>query len=193
MELYEKYKTLFDTWGVNTPLRKAHFMGQCENESGFKLVRENENYRPEVLGTLFKKYFPTIELCNKYAHNQQAIANRIYANRMGNGDEASGDGWRYRSGGFIGTTGKSQYEILKKETGIDFVGNPDLILTEGNSLIAALHYWKAAGLNAYADKDDCDGVSDMINIGHHTPKAGDAIGYAHRKEFTNKWKKKLGI
>src|SRR5437899_1952708 len=186
--LHEKYKTLFDSFHVNTSLRIAHFMAQAEHESGFKLVRENLNYKPEVLGSLFKKYFPTIDLCNKYAHNPEAIANRIYANRMGNGNEASGDGWKFRGGGYFQNTGYSQYSQLTKDTGIDFITIPNIILVEANAVLAALHYWNKTGLNTHADKDDCDAISDLINIGHHTPKIGDAIGYQHRKALTEKWK-----
>lgn len=191
MELYEKYKSAFDKYGVNTSLRISHFMGQAETESGFQLKRENMNYSAESLGRVFHKYFPTIELSNQYAHNTIGIANRVYSARMGNGSEVSGDGWKYRGGGYFQITGKVNFQEMSKDTGIDFVSNPDLILEEPNAIISALWYWDKTGLNSWADKDDCDAISDLINIGHHTPKIGDAIGYAKRKEFTEKWKTKL--
>lgn len=193
MELYEKYKTLFKTYGLNTPLRIAHFMAQCEHESGFKLIRENLNYRAEVLGTLFKKYFPAKELANSYAHKPQQIANRIYANRMGNGNEESGDGWKYRGASYFQITGKDNYKSLSKDTKIDFVTKPELLLEESNAILSALWYWNKRNLNELADKDNTDAISDLINIGHRTNKIGDAIGYLERKRLVDKWKTKLNI
>jgi putative chitinase len=189
MNLAEKYQTEFEKYGVNTSLRKAHFMAQIEHESGLKPIDESFNYKPERLHLIFKKYFPTIALANAYAGNKIKIANRVYANRMGNGNEASGEGYKYHGRGFIQLTGKDNYKAFAKATGIDVVTYPDLLLDEQYAIIAALHFWKSNGLNALADKDDLDAVSDKINIGHVTEKEGDAIGYAHRKELLTKYKK----
>jgi putative chitinase len=186
--LYIKYKSLFEKYGVITPLQKAHFMAQIEHESGLKPISENLNYRPETLMKVFKKYFPIPSKANEYAGKPQAIANRVYANRMGNGDEASGMGFKFRGRGYIQLTGKDNYNALSKATGIDFVSNPDLLLQEVNAMIAALWFWKTNGLNALAAKDDLDAVSDKINIGRNTIKKGDAIGYAHRAELLKKYK-----
>lgn len=188
MNLYEKYQTEFEKYGVNTSLRKAHFMAQIEHESGLKPIDESFNYKPERLRVVFKKYFPTIALANTYAGNRFKIANRVYANRMGNGNEASGDGYKYHGRGFIQLTGKDNYKAFAKATGIDVVTHPDLLLDEQYAIIAALHFWKSNGLNALSDKDDLDAVSDKINIGQVTEKEGDAIGYAHRKELLTKYK-----
>lgn len=188
MKLWEKYKTLFNAYHINTPLRIAHFMAQAEHESGLKLVSENLNYSPIQLANKFKKYFPTLEIANKYGHKPEKIANRMYANRMGNGDEASGDGWKYRGRSYFQNTGKSQYLLLSKDTRIDCYENPDLLLQEANGIICALWYWNKNKLNALADKDDLDGISDLINIGRHTPKIGDAIGYDSRKKMLSKYK-----
>jgi putative chitinase len=188
MNLWEKYKTLFNGYHVNTPLRIAHFMAQATHESGLKLVAENLNYSAVGLGKTFKKYFPTPAIANAYARNPEKIANRAYANRMGNGDEASGDGWKYRGRGYFQNTGKNGYLVLSKDTKIDCYNNPDILLEEANATVAALWYWGKNKLNDFADKDDLDAISDIINIGHHTPKVGDAIGYEHRKELLLKYK-----
>jgi len=104
---------LLPDYGINTPQRIAAFIAQCAHESGnFVFLKENLNYKAPTLRKLFAKYFPTDELANEYANKpnkQEAIANRIYANRMGNGDEASGDGFRYCGRGLIQLTGKENY------------------------------------------------------------------------------------
>lgn len=191
MMLHEKYKTLFKKYGLTTPLRIAHFLAQLEHESGLKPISEDLRYSPKRLNEVFKKYFPTIELANKYAFKPVAIANRVYANRMGNSNEASGEGFKYRGRGFIQITGKDNYAALKKDTGIDYVNNPDLLLNEADAMISALWYWKRIGGNALADKDDLDAISDRINLGRDTVKEGDANGYKDRKQKLIKWKQIL--
>ena len=183
MELNEKYKTLFDSYNVNTSLRKAHFMAQIEHESGLKPVSENLNYSADGLGKTFAKYFPTKEICNSYAKNPIAIASRVYSSRMGNGSETSQDGWKYRGRGFIQLTGKDNYLVLSKETKIDFVANPDLLMQESNALISALWFWNKHKLNELADKDDCKGITKAINGGFN--------GLEAREQLLIKWKSKL--
>jgi len=101
----------------------AHFFGQCYHETGgFKVFEENLNYSDSGLLKIFPKYFKTAEIANQYARNPMKIANRVYAGRMGNGDEASGDGWKYRGRGAIQLTGKSNYILFRKE--------PDTVATE---------------------------------------------------------------
>jgi putative chitinase len=188
MRLDEKYKTLFVKNEVNTPLRLAHFMAQMEHESNLKPIAENLNYSAEGLIKTFKKYFPTIESTVGYARNPIRIANKVYANRMGNGNEASGDGYKFRGRGFIQLTGKDNHAALSKDTKIDFVANPDLLLQEANALIAALWFWKKNGLSVLADKDNLDAISDKINMGRITVAIGDAKGYQDRKGKLDKWK-----
>lgn len=174
MKLYEKYKTLFGKYKVNTPLRIAHFMAQIEHESGLKPISENLNYSKEGLLKTFKKYFtediikidPKTKVqtvikgtASLYARQPEKIANKVYANRMGNRDEASGDGFKYRGFGYLQNTGRAMYEWLTEVTGIDFISNPDLLLIEANALIAALEFWKKNNLNALADKDDIKGIT----------------------------------
>ena len=189
MDLHKKYKTLLTNNGIFTPLRLAHFFAQLEAESGLKPIAENLNYSASALGTIFKKYFPTTELANKYARKPEQIANKVYANRMGNGIESSGEGWKYRGRGFIQITGKDNYAKLSKDTGIDYVKNPDLLLNEADAMISALWYWKQINGNKYADLDNLDAISDLINIGRITKAYGDANGFKHRKELLAKYKK----
>lgn len=174
LELCSKYKTLLNNYGINTPLRKVHLFAQLQHESGCEAIQENLNYSAEGLGKTFKKYFPTKELANAYARKPQQIANRVYANRMGNGDEKSGEGYKYKGRGFLQITGKDNYKQLSKDTGIDFVNHPELLLEEVNGLISALWFYKKHDLNSYADKDDVKTISKIIN--------GGAVGLENRVE-----------
>lgn len=183
MELYEKYKSLFNSYQITTPLRIAHFMAQIEHESGLKPISENLNYSALGLSKTFKKYFTSIESANNYARNPILIANKVYANRMGNGNEQSGDGWNFRGRGFIQITGKDNYLVMSKDTRIDFLNNPDLLLQEPNALISALWFWSKNKLNNFSDKDDVTTITKKIN--------GGLNGFEHRKELLTKWKNKV--
>jgi putative chitinase len=160
-----KYHTLLDNYEVDTPLRKAQFWGQVWHESKCRPISENLNYSSEGLGRTFSKYFPTKEIANAYARKPEKIANRVYGGRMGNGPESTGDGWKFKGKGFIQVTGKDNYTALSKDTGIDFLKNPDLLLEEPNALLSALWFWSKHNLNKYADKDDCKTISKLINGG----------------------------
>lgn len=189
--LSEKYKSLFNKFNVNTPLRLAHFIGQMTAESNLKPIEENLFYSADRLVVVFPKYFTPI-LAKQYARNPQKIANRVYSNRMGNGGENSGDGYRYRGRGFVQLTGKNNYAALTKWAqnsglNVDYVKNPDLLLNEADALISALWYWTANNINAYADKDQVLQVSRIINIGN--PNSGTPHGYENRKAQTEKFKK----
>lgn len=197
-----KYKTLLNKWGINTPLRVAHFMAQIEHESGFKLISENLNYSAQGLADTWssryavdpkaKRKVPNA-IANRLHRKPQDIANNVYANRMGNGEEKSNDGWNYRGRAFLQITGKDNYTKLSKDTGVDYVKNPDKLLVEADAMISACWYWKTNNINRYADKDDLDGVSDLINIGRKTDKIGDANGFEDRKLKLKKWKNLLKI
>lgn len=116
---------------ISTPLRLAHFLAQCGHESGnFTAVRENLNYSAQSLRAVFPKYFPTDALAQAYARQPEKIANRVYANRMGNKDEASGDGFKFRGRGFIQLTGHDNYKAFAQFIGEDLVANPDLVATK---------------------------------------------------------------
>jgi putative chitinase len=134
---------IMEKFGIDNPLRLSHFLSQCAHESGnFKLVRENLNYSADGLRKIFPKYFPTIEVANKYARQPEKIANRVYANRMGNGDEASGDGWKFRGRGAIQTTGKDNYAAFDKFVDDDILANPDLVATKYPLMSAAFFFHK---------------------------------------------------
>lgn len=178
-ELSNKYRTLLGRYEVNTPLRLAHFMAQMDHESGLKPVQENLNYSEQGLLRTFPRYFTPAQ-AREYARKPERIANRAYANRMGNGDEASGDGWRYRGRGFIQLTGKDNYIALTRESGIDYLNNPDLLLNEADAMISALWYWKRNNINSLADLDNIESVTRRIN--------GGLNGLAHRKQLTEYYK-----
>lgn len=185
--LSKKYKTILNRAGINTPMRLAHFFAQLDHESNLQPTRENMNYSASRLRQVFPKYF-TLSQAQSYARKPQAIANRVYSNRMGNGNEASGDGWKYRGGGYLQHTGKNEYKILTKNLKVDYVRNPDLLLNEADAMLAAIDYWNRLNLNKYADQDNLDAISDLINIGRLTPRIGDANGYADRKNKLSKYK-----
>ena len=180
MNLQTKYKSLFERYGLTTKLRIAHFMAQIEHESGLKPISENLNYSASGLIRVFRKYFTDIQAI-QYANQPQKIANRVYANRMGNGNESSGEGWKYRGRGFIQITGKINYHQLANDTDLDCLKNPDLLLEEANAMISALWFWNKHGLNKLADKDDLKGITKKINGGYN--------GLSHRQELLNKYLK----
>ena len=178
MNLQTKYKTILDLYEVNTKLRLAHFFSQISHESGLKPISENLNYSAQGLIQTFSKYFTTTEALI-FARKPEKIANRVYANRMGNGDEKSGDGWKYRGRGFIQITGKINYFQLANDTDLDCLKNPNLLLEEANAMISALWFWNKAGLNKLADKNDIKGITKRINGGYN--------GLEHRTELLKKY------
>lgn len=179
MKLQEKYKSLFEKYGLTTKLRVSHFMAQIEHESGLKPISENLNYSADRLLKIFPKYFNK-EQSLAYARQQSRIANRVYANRMGNGNEASGEGFKFRGRGFLQITGKETYFRLANDTDLDCLKNPDLLLDEANAMVSALWFWNLKGLNSLADKDDIVGITKKIN--------GGLNGLQHRKELLIKYK-----
>lgn len=139
-------------FGVNTPLRLAHFLAQCGHESGgFRLTQENLNYSAKGLMGIFKKYFPTEAIANAYARKPEKIANKVYASRMGNGPEASGEGFKFRGRGFIQLTGKQNYTAFDATVPESIVDNPDLVASK-YPLASAAWFWNKNGLNAIADQ-----------------------------------------
>lgn len=185
---------------IDTPRRVAHFVAQLVHESGqFTRTRESFNYTPEaILGTFctkVKRFTP--EQAARYGRtgqhpaNQEAIANIAYANRMGNGDVASGDGWKHRGAGWIQLTGKAQQIECAMAFGIDPSTAPQWLSTMSGAALSAAWFWHKHGLNAHADLDDVDAVSDIVNIGGRTDREGDAIGYNDRLHLTQLCKKLL--
>lgn len=165
LNLVNEYPTLLTKYGITNNLRRSHFFSQLYHESGLIPKNENLNYSAPRLVEVFKKYFPDIASTNGYVGHPDKIANKVYADRMGNGNEASGDGWKYRGRGFIQITGKDLYTRLSKATGIDFINHPELLLEESNSLIAALWYWNTINANDLADRDDINTITKRINGG----------------------------
>ena len=144
-------------------------MAQCAHESGeFTALKENLNYRAVTLRKIFPKYFPTDEIANQYANlpnKQEAIANKVYANRMGNGDEASGDGFRYCGRGLIQLTGKDNYSWFAASIGIGPDEASEYLQTFEGAAQSACWFWEQNNLNAFADAGDILGMTKRINGG----------------------------
>lgn len=152
---------------IDNEKRIAAFLAQTSHESmNYTRVIENLNYRWTSLRSVFPKYFPNDSLAKKYAHDQRAIANRVYANRMGNGPESSGDGWRYRGRGLIQLTGKYNYKKFGNSLGISLSEVPDFLETFDGAVISACWYWENKDLNYYADNDDIKSITKLINGGY---------------------------
>jgi len=160
---------LLPDYEINTPKRIAAFMAQCAHESGgFMVLKENLNYKAASLRKLFGKYFPTDELANEYAsksNKQEAIANKIYANRMGNGDESSGDGYKYCGRGLIQLTGKSNYVAFADSLQISPEEASEYLATFEGAAQSACWFWETNNLNALADKGDILNMTKRINGG----------------------------
>jgi putative chitinase len=168
---------------INTPLRLAHFLAQCGHESGgFRVTQENLNYSAKGLMGIFKKYFPTETIANAYQRNPQKIANKVYANRMSNGDEASGDGFKFRGRGYIQLTGRDNYTQFGKAIGEDVVGNPDSVSGK-HALLSAAWFWSKNGLNKMADGGASDAVVTSITKRVNGGTIGLADRIKHFKEY----------
>lgn len=184
----EKYSnelvTALKIFEINTPIRICSFLAQILHESGgFKYAEENLNYSAEGLIATFKKYFPTLEIANQYARQPEKIANRAYANRMGNGDEASGDGWKFKGRGLIQLTGKDNYEKCGKDIGADLITNPTFLATPMGASISAGWFWNSRNLNIDADRDDVLTITKKIN--------GGTKGLDERKKYHNALKEEF--
>jgi putative chitinase len=163
---FEALTNVLPDYDINTPQRVACFLGQTMVESaGYRAIKENLNYKAESLCKVWPHYFPNMEVANQYAHNQEAIANRAYANRMGNGDEASGDGWKFCGRGLIQITGKSNYENYAQSTGQSLDDAAEHLTTFEGCVQSACWFWEANGLNQYADAGDILTMTKRINGG----------------------------
>lgn len=163
----ENIKSFFDKtideFQIITKLRKAHFLAQVSHESGdFRHTEENLNYSATGLMVTFPKYFPEKTGAIIYQRQPIAIASRVYANRMGNGDEGSREGWKYRGRGYIQLTGKENYQKFSDFTKIDFITNPDLLATPEYAMRSAGWFWKINGLNEIADQGTQDEIVKRI-------------------------------
>ena len=146
---------------INTPLRLAHFLAQCGHESGgFKATQENLNYSVDGLKKIFPKYFPG-NLAESYARQPQKIASRVYGSRMGNGAEATGEGFKFRGRGYIQLTGKDNYTAFGKSINEDVLSNPDLVSTK-YALLSAAWFFSRNNLHKMADEGSTDAVVTKI-------------------------------
>lgn len=168
---------------INTPLRLAHFLAQCGHESGgFKLVKENLNYGAKGLRSIFKKYFPTDAKALEYERKPEKIANLVYGNRMGNGPESTGDGFKYCGRGYIQLTGKDNYGAFGKAINEDIVGNPQLV-AEKYALLSAAWFFHKNGLHKIADKGATDAVVTEVTKKVNGGTIGLPDRIKHFKEY----------
>lgn len=172
-ELIEHYLAAINVclsrYQINTPLRVAHFIAQIGHESGsLRYAQENLNYSTKALRSVFGKYFPTDDLAEAYARKPEKIASRVYAGRMGNGDEASGEGWAYRGRGLIQLTGKDNYRAFSQAVEQELLENPELVADNPQLTVAtAGWYWDSCHLNQYADQDALKQITRRINGGYN--------------------------
>ena len=168
---------------INTPLRLAHFLAQCGHESGgFRATQENLNYSAKGLNGIFKKYFPTLESALPYERKPEKIANKVYANRMANGTEASGDGYKFRGRGYIQLTGKDNYTQFGTAIGENITSNPDVVSGK-YALLSAAWFWSKNGLNKLADVGASDSAVTSITKRVNGGTIGLADRIKHFKEY----------
>jgi putative chitinase len=154
----------FDKYEINTPKRQAAFIGQCAHESGnFKTLEENLNYKPETLVKVWPSRFPDLNAADKFAHNPQALANKVYAGRLGNNQE--NDGWNFHGRGLIQLTGRENYERCGSAIGVDLVGQPNLLVEPNYAALSAGWFWNKKGLNELADAQEHGMITKRINGG----------------------------
>ena len=172
---------------LNTPLRLAHFLAQAGHESGgFKALNENLNYGAKGLLGIFKKYFPTEALAIQYERKPEKIANRVYGGRMGNGPEATGEGYKFRGRGYIQLTGKDNYVAFGKAINEDLTANPDLVATK-YPLLSAAWFFNKNGLHKIAD----EGANEATVTKVTKRVNGGTIGLADRLKHFNEYYKLL--
>lgn len=167
----------FAKYDISTPKRQACFLGQAMHESGnFKNLEENLNYSALGLMKTWPSRFPDLDTADKYAHNPEKIANKVYAGRMGNIEE--GDGYAFRGRGIFQLTGRENYANFGHNAAVDVLSNPDLLSTPEYATLSAGWYWNKRSLNQYADLMDVESITKRIN--------GGTIGLDNRKAQINK-------
>jgi len=170
---------------IDTPLRESAFIAQIAHESSeLTRVEENLNYSAERLAVVFPKYFKTADEAIAYHRKPEMIANRVYSNRMGNGDEQSGDGYRYHGRGAIQLTGKENYRLCGEAIKRDLLTDPDLLLHPVPGIESAGWFWTSKSLNILADHGDFKTITKRIN--------GGFIGLPERENYYGKAKQILG-
>jgi putative chitinase len=186
---YHALCEILPEYEINTPERVAAFVAQCAHESGgFKFLKENLNYKAASLRKVFPKYFPDDAIANQYANHpnkQEAIASRIYAHRMGNGDEESGDGFKYLGRGLIQLTGKNNYTIFAASIDTPLEDIPEYLQTFEGAVQSACWFWEQNNLNQWADKGDILTLTKRIN--------GGTIGLEDRIKHYNHARHAFGV
>lgn len=168
----------FDRFGITLPVQQAAFIGQCGHECNhFRTLEENLNYKAATLMRLWPKRFPTQEIADQYAGQPSKIANKVYSSRMGNRDEASGDGYRFRGRGCIQLTGSDGYFHAGKALGVDFWANPDLVAQPQYAALTAGWFWSTHKCNEAAANQDWTRLTKIIN--------GGTFGLEERVKHTN--------
>jgi len=163
---FEAIYEILPEYEITTPQRVAAFLAQCAHESGgFVFLKENLNYKAASLRRVFPKYFPDDAIAAQYAGKGEMIANRVYANRMGNGDEASGDGWRYCGRGLIQLTGKNNYTFFAGSLNIPVEEASEYLQTFEGAVQSACFFWEQNKLNQWADAGDILTLTKRINGG----------------------------
>ena len=182
---YEVLSQLLPDYDINTEDRIAYFLAQCVHESGgFMFLQENLNYKAESLVRVWPHYFPDMEIAREYEKKPQKIANRAYANRMGNGDEESGDGWKYCGRGLIQITGKTNYEWFAASINVSPEEASEYLQTFEGAAQSACWFWEQNKLNAYADEGDIVTMTKRIN--------GGTLGLDDRRNHYESIKRILG-
>jgi putative chitinase len=162
----EPLEEVFHRYEINTPERQAAFIGQCAHESmNFTRLEENMNYSAEGLMKTWPSRFPTLEAAKPYHRNPEKIANKVYAGRMGNGPEETGEGWLYHGRGLIQLTGKDNYTLAGDALNMDFIHSPDYVLVPKYAALTAGWFWNKRNLNKEADAKDFTGMTKKINGG----------------------------
>lgn len=157
---------VFAKYNMNTPERQAAFIGQCMHESGnFKTLQENLNYSADRMHIVWPSRFPTLDSAKPYDRNPEKIANKVYSNRMGNGPEETGEGYKYRGRGLIQLTGKDNYTNAGKALDVDLIAHPELVSEPKYAALTAGWFWNKRNLNAEADAKDYTGMTRKINGG----------------------------
>jgi putative chitinase len=170
-------------FGINTPLRLAHFLAQCGHESGgFRATQENLNYSAKGLNGIFRKYFPTEASAAAYARQPAKIASKVYGNRMGNGPESTGEGYKFRGRGYIQLTGKENYTAFGKAIGEDIISNPDVVASK-YALLSAAWFFSKNGLHRMADEGSSDQVVTKITKRVNGGTIGLPDRIKHFKEY----------
>lgn len=187
--VYGEIQSVVDTFGMNTPTRLSHFLGQCAHESGnFKFISENLNYSTKGLIATFPKYFKQPGLAEAYSRNPERIASRVYANRMGNGAEGTADGWKFRGRGYIQLTGKSNYSSFDAFVNENILLDPDLVAKK-YPLLSAGWFFHKNKLNTISDK----GMNEQVILELTKRINGGTNGLQDRIKYTTKFGKLLGV